>query len=254
MVAADAQFGVVRILKPFPNFEDVYGGQPATTPIALPGGTDARAGEDGYSPALAKGFSVPLGSKLLAWIPFSKAGVAAVSYDYTFIWRMRNARDFRLNRKAYHFPRQSPGTPDSGFVPPAIRFVLPASVDTIIYEQPEPAGLDPGIARVKPQVYRIDPSDTFPRPLLPNGSLATIQQGVLDPNVIPGARTPGFKPIWMDALGDELIIEVRRSNPDPATWDFAGADLEFSDLYGTGNGTHPIFRDLGVYVMSGTNP
>jgi hypothetical protein len=30
--------------------------------------------------------------------------------------------------------------------------------------------------------------------------------------------------------------------------------LPFSNIYGDGNGAHAIFRDVGIYLFTGTNP
>lgn len=268
-VAADAQFGVARILKPFDNFEAVYQGQSLDLAIAFPGGLDPRAGQDGMAPNLMKGLEVPLGARLLVWIPVAVTdiggqGITSEAYRYTFIWRMRNVRDFRTDRKPYHFPRQSPGAPDSTVVPAEPRFVLPAAVDTILYEGAQPtADQEKSLQTGYPQAYVIGDLASFEpggEVLLPDGSSGIIQQGVLDPNVIPTFASGGaiFQSLWLDAAGDELIIlaEAARSHDAPAAWDFTDAalDLPFSDIYGTGNGTHAIYPDVGIYVFSGSNP
>ena len=114
----DAQFGVARVIKPFPGFESVYQGQPVSTPIAFPGTLDDDAGKPGFDPNLLKGIPVPLGSKILLWIPTAFNQTPAgdfqnvVDYKYKFLFRLRNLRDFRESRKAYHFPKNSPGEND----------------------------------------------------------------------------------------------------------------------------------------------
>lgn len=270
MVAADAQFSVARILRPFDGFEAVYQGQSYDIQIAFPGGLDPRAGQTGVAPNLMKGLPVPLGARLAVWIPIAMSpvgggGFTTENYNYTFIWRLRNVRDFRQDRKAYHFPRQSPGAPDTSG-PTQPRFVIPAASDVVIYEQAEPANpFEPAVQRVYTQTYTVGPGITpateGTNVLLPDGSQGIYQQGVLDPGAGGlgelGSGAALFQPLWMDAMGDELIIVATRADPgqDP-TWDFTDAtkDLPFSDIYGTGNGSHPAYPDLGIYVFTGSNP
>lgn len=260
-VAADAQFSVARILKPFPNFEDVYQGSGYTMQIAFPGGADDRAGQDGIAPNLMKGTPVPFGSRLLVYIPVALTGIGGggvtiPSYNYSFLWRLRNVRDFRQDRRPYHFPKQSPGAPD-GVTP---RFVIPAAVDTVIYEQGEPAGA--GIAAVQrayQQTYEIGRAfQPATEVFLPDGTLGIFQQGVLNPSdtTVLGAGGCLFTPLWMDAAGDELMVIATRTDQTAVNWDFTSAanDLAFSQVYGTGNGSHAAYPDVGIYLFTGSNP
>lgn len=268
MVAADAQFSVARILKPFPGFERVYQGVSYASPIAFPGGADDRAGQEGIAPNLMKGTPVPFGARLLVYIPVALTeiggqGVALQQYNYSFIWRLRNVRDFRQDRRPYHFPRQSPGAPDGVAGEP--RFVIPAAIDTIIYEQAEPSAAgEKAIQRAYQQTYTVGLGfEPGTRPLLPGGVQGIYQQGVLNPADVTALGAGGalFTPLWMDAAGDELIIIANRTTPSEppppgGNWDFtlAAQDLAFSDVYGTGNGSHEPYPDVGIYLFTGTNP
>jgi hypothetical protein len=261
-VAADAQFTNARVLKPFAGFEEVYQGESHAIPIAFPGTLDAQAGDDGMAPNLLAGAPIPFGSRVLVWIPVAVFAPNVSFYEYRFVWRLRNVRDFRTQRTAFHFPRQSPGAPDSTVPPAQPRFVIPAASDVVIYEQAEPAAGSflPGVMRVLNQAYRIGDGGGAGDPFLPPGSPAATgiyQQGVLDP-ATAGAQSAGdpiFQPLWMDAAGDELIVLV---TPQDTTgnWDFTNVaeDLPFSNIYGDGNGAHAIFRDVGIYLFTGTNP
>lgn len=264
-VAADAQFSVARILKPFPDFEASYQGQPAFRPIAFPGGRDSRAGQEGISPDLMLGIPVPFGARVLVYIPAAFTQLPGPTtfvqpYNYSFVWRLRNVRDFRQDRRPYHFPRQSPGAPDTTAPPGAqARFVIPASIDAVLYEQGEPAPGVRAVQRAYQQTYTIGLGyelATFP--LLPGGASGVYQQGVLNPADvgIVGAYGAIFTPLWMDAAGDELIILANRANEGLGVWDFVddAADAAFSDIYGTGNGAHPSYPDVGIYLFTGTNP
>ncbi len=264
MVAADAQFSVARVLKPFADFESAYQGEPSFRPIAFPGGRDPRAGQDGFSPDLMRGVPVPFGSRLCVYIPAAFTQTPGPTtfvqpYNYSFVWRLRNVRDYRQDRRPYHFPRQSPGAPDStlGGGP---RFVLPAAIDAVLYEQGEPAPGTRAVQRAYQQTYTVGLGYEFATlPLLPGGGAGgSYQQGVLNPADVGlvGANGAIFTALWMDAAGDELIILANRTNEALGPWDFAddATDAAFSDIYGTGDGAHPSYPDVGIYLFTGTNP
>jgi hypothetical protein len=258
-VTADAQFTNARVLKPYADFETIYQGNLHTIPIAFPGTLDDQAGQPGFAANLLKGIPIPFGSRLCAWIPVALIGGDTTFYQYSFIWRLRNVRDFRTqaSRPPYHFPKQRPGAPDSNVVPAAPRVVIPASRDVVIYEQTEPATFGPGVMRVVNQSYRIGDGGQAVAPLLASGGGVTgiYQQGVLDPATAGAleAGSPIFQELWMDAMGDELMIIVTPQD-DTGNWDFAGSDLPFSNIFGTGNGAHEVFPDIGIYIFTGTNP
>lgn len=263
----DAQFTAVQVLKPFANFEAAYQGKPATTPIMFPGVRDQRAGTPGFSPQLAAGIPVPLGARVLLWLPMCFNPMqGGQNYRYRVLWRMQNLNSYRnpgrddLPRPPYHFPFQRAGSPDSTVLPPAERSVIPAAWRVVAFEQPEAANADGQVhLRVEDVIPRFDDSliNTV-TPIYADGSSAVIQQGILDPATNPvGAPLPIFKPFWFDCEGDEIMILVTREDPSsPPNWDFtaAAADLAFSNVYGTGNNTHPSFATSGIYLLTGTNP
>lgn len=262
----DAQLTAARVLKPFSTFKDVYQGKSSSIPIAFPGGLDPRAGQNGIAPNLARGLKMPIGARVCVWIPVAvyqadPNNPIAVSYDYSFHWRLRNVADFRQSpdRPPYHFPRQSPGAPDTSS-PVNTRVVIPAANDVIIYEQPQPAAYAPGVMRVFKQTYQIGDGGGAVLPLLADGSGSAMQQGVLDPALgATFANGPIFQPLWMDALGDELIILATRTGSAGETWDFTdpAKDLPFWNIYGGPTGVanpHPSYPDLGITVMQGSAP
>lgn len=271
--ANDAQFGITQVLKPFPNFEDVYQGRARTNPIAFPGGLDAQAGKPGYATNLLAGVSVPLGARVLLWIPTAFAGVAVPptatveDMDYFLIWRLRNVRDFRdpgpdSKRNPFHFPRQSPGAPNTLPPPAKPRFVLPALSQQVVVENVTLAGPnDPVTSFTKKEIVRVGngSSGAF-EALTPSGILGIVQQGVLDPlTALPAfAGNAIFSSYSTFAQGDELIIFATPSKAQPGeNWDFTTetADLPFSNVYGKGGvgaGAHPSYPDVGIYLMVGT--
>ena len=269
-VMADAQLTNVRVLKPFDNFEAVYQGKPALAPIAFPGTKDKRAEEraPGFDPNLLRGIPVPEGARVILWFPVCFISASQLNpfilYNYRLIWRYQNLAGYRnpaalTKRAPYHFPRQSPGAQDTSLVgPPGVpRVTVPAAWHSVAFQQPEPAV---GPAALNLRVESITPMldlTAFFQPLLPNGNPGVIEQGVADPGAVPGEVMPIFMPFWTDAEGDELIILATRNGVGTSdTWDFQDPtkDLAFSNIYGTGNGAHPSFRDLGIYMQTGTTP
>lgn len=274
----DAQLTAVKVLKPFDGFERVYQGQPALTPIAFPGALDPRAKshQAGFDPDLMAGIPVPEGARVVLWFPvcFSPVPPGNVLapfqlYSYRLIWRYQNLAGYRNpaarhRRPPWHFPRQSPGASDSSSGTALPRAPLPASWHVIAYEQTEPVtGAGSLVVRVEDITPRMDSIAQFIQPLLPNGRPGVIQQGVMDPASL-GADSgaplmPTFLPFWTDAEGDELIVLATRfgGTTDPADlWDFTdpALDLAFSNIYGDGDGRHARFRDIGIYLQTGTTP
>lgn len=264
----DAQLTVVKVLQPTPNFEAVYQGQPGVRPIAFPGIRDSRAvsKKPGFDPNLMAGISVPEGARVLLWIPMAFVPDPQELnpfrfYEYRIAWRFNNLGDFRnpparTTRKPYHFPRQSPGAADTSGPLPLPRSTLPASWHSIGYEEAEPAtGAGALNIRIEGIIPKLDTLNEFVQPLLSDGELGVIQQGVFDPGTSGGAQMPVFVPFWTDAEGDEIVILVNRVDPT-APWDFTdpALDLAFSNVYGTGNGLHERFRDVGIYLQTGTTP
>jgi hypothetical protein len=270
----DAQLNTVRVLKPFDNFERVYQGKNALAPIAFPGTRDKRAeeGAPGFDPNLLRGIPVPQGARVLLWLPMCFSPVPPGNvldpfqlYSYRLVWRYQNLTGYRnpsalTKRAPYHFARQSPGAPDTSVLSAGVpRVTLPASWHVVAYSQTEPAGglsgqLNLHVEDITP---RLDSLTQFVQPFLPDGSAGVVEQGVADPASVSGALMPIFMPFWTDAEGDELIIFANRTGATANdTWDFTDAtkDLAFSNIYGTGNGTHAVFRDIGIYMQTGTTP
>lgn len=290
-VMSDAQFGVVRTLKPLPGFEQYYQGETAvqsqaaavaSVPVpffdaanfALPNytGRDMKAGQDGYDPDLLDFIPVPLGSLIKVWIPqFADPSdpTNIQAYRYQFNWRLSdiNAYSSELSTQ-YHLPKRSPGAPDSTSGTALPRFLTPAATRTNIVNQPE--SLDPfdsEIGNVRREYLVVRGGDIPARPLVPQtpgsvvGVRAVYQQGVVDPNDDPAfAPLPAFLELELIAGGDKLLITADRfgeASESPAElWDFqdGGLDVGFSFIYGTGalsSFQHDQNNDVGIYVMTG---
>jgi hypothetical protein len=279
-VLADAQFTLAAVLRPFDGFEFVYQGQAIFTPIAFPGVLDPDAGKPGFSPYLLKGLQVPMGAKVQLWFPAvvgldtnQEGDPPILDYKYQLVWRLRNVGDFSRRQIPYHLSKESFGAPDTFLAGtaanPLNQFVLPASTETVVYQQPEPGPTppndsDPGPGRgnLRTDLVAV-PSDllsvlppTVGLPLLPpnaapnfNGGfpgfptppgvdvtpLGFLQQGIIDPRISNAAPGALFRPYFTIAKGDELIILAYRNNvlDGHLVWNFSADDFEFSNLYGT---------------------
>lgn len=266
-VLADAQFSVARVFRPFEGFETVYQDKSPRTPIAVPGNLDPDVGATGFDANLISGIPVPMGSKVMLWLPtiYQRTSedpleLQVVPYRYQFIWRLRNLRDFRARRSAYHFPRQSLGANNE--------FVVPAAQKVVLFEGPNttrnqgPAGQFSATSEVfsthQGVLERLEfPSVTPVAPRTPADAAASYQQGVANFSGVEDNQTVTFNSIQMDAEGDELLIMIDRLDDEGFTsnWDFTDAsstDFGLSLFFGSGSGS--IIRDLGIYVFTGSNP
>ena len=113
--------------------------------------------------------------------------------------------------------------------------------------------------RRKVIVPALDQLALFNQPLLPDGKLGVVEQGVLDPTTSVAGPMPIYVPFMTDAFGDELIILVTRTGAvSEDVWDFTSAgasgDLAFSNIFGTGNGAHVSYPAVGIYMHTGTAP
>lgn len=280
-VLVDAQFGIAKILRPYAGFEADYEGKGVTThPIALTERgipLDPLAGKPGYAPNLLRGLSVPLGARVVLWLPNIVGGnsLGAYAYKYAIGWRLRSTFDYRQLRGPYHYPKQGKGVPDTT-APPGKRdrVVKAAGWQTVTYTQPEPQP-PPVFPSVVPifgdngdrSVGNVHAEDlavrggTLLAPLVPGGGPGDAQQGVLDPGNIlfgPKAVAPIYSIHEVQALGDELLLFVYRdvlssSGGSQPNWNLSvgilPTDVQFSFYFGNGSGA--TFPDLGVYVMTG---
>lgn len=258
-MADDPQFGIIFVLRPYPGFEAIYQGQPASGAAAVPlmlseAGLelDAQAGTPGYDPSLVRGLPIPQGAKVVLWVPDVVAtvlGLGASQYNYWIIWRARNTADYRRTRAPYHFPKQIEGVPETG-VDPGPRVIIPAAMQSIVYNQPEVAA--GAVQTQQAHAERIAfGGPTMELPLNSDGLRGVIQQGVQT----TAALNRHTRPSWVehklvdDARGDELLIAVTRNDIGGAhpNWELGAgeADAAFAGFYGS------VFADLGLQVIVG---
>lgn len=270
-VLADAQFGTARILRPFDGFVPLYQGQPASTPIMLtevvdpPGGSALDQAADvrspGYSPRLIRGVDVPMGSRVILWLPNIAANDPGtgteIRYEWTLVWRLRNVYDYRNFRTPYHYPKQVDGIAETG-AEAGPRVVIPAATQTLPYSQsPEPAGaLANVVTNLRNEAVSVG-GTPLSSPLVPAGGIGYFQQGVADPTTLPIASRPLYQVHEVQAVGDELLIGLTRSTTLVANWDFTTPlvrDWQVNLYLGGVGAAAPPKPDIGVYVMTGSAP
>jgi hypothetical protein len=253
-VLSDAQMGMFQVIRPMPNFEQVYQGASGTIPIAFPGVLDAQAGKPGMSPNLLAGIPVPLGGRLLLQIPMTIAVTESIdiidNYAYQLVWRTRNqssvAESILQGRpaSAFHLPSQRPGRDQVSFIP--------GCSDVEVFEQGEDGG-NPAYLNVVQQRYRPRILTPWVQPLTQSGTGGVWQQGVYNADEDAPLVGPSWAPLWLDVQGDELLIlayKVETAEP----WDFTDPDedLAFSNTFGNNNGSLTQGTPIGLLLSQGT--
>ena len=197
----------------------------------------------------------------MSYIETTSPSLIRRAYIWAFTWRERNLFDYRTQRIPWHLP-QAQGPDDTSVSPSSPRVTLPATANTIIYNQPEPVitGLpDTGraVQIARAEDIRFSMFD-LAGPFLPGGARGAVQQGLLDPDDFgETAIRQSFMSHEIQALEDELLIAVYR-NSGPATWDFTagtGADEQLGEMLGNiGRGADGATERIGVYVKTGSAP
>lgn len=263
----DAQFGIVKILKPYTGYETDYQGQITLRPIMFTEGglpLDEAAGKPGYSPFLIRGLAVPFGARVVLWLPIVigiDTGAGSFwNYKWQITWRLRNVFDYRSQRKAFHYPKQGVGVADTNFPPPDdARVVIPAALASTLYSQPRPELFGPtnqsGPTVInQADLVMVDGTNIAGAPFIPGGHNGYAEQGLQDPAIPSNAsQTPSYLPHEVQAEGDEMLISLTR---DAASNYGAPSTAVFWD-FTAGHADHPLSLflagspDIGVYVSSG---
>jgi len=258
MTAVDAQFGMGRILRPIPNFEQIYQGETGATPVLFPGAVDVLAGTPGYNPNLGAAVPVPFGARCFLKIPRARAvngdDVTGETYRYGIRFRDREQTIYSATGdRPFHLARMI-GVPDTSSSTPEQRVFVPGTSMTAFgaltangdnFTQAA-GGLDFDVAP-----FTLGEAQPFLGP----GRLAVMQQGVWDPaGGAPqeqAAQSPAYVVIEFRAPGDEVYVLASRLN---GNWDFGADDLPFSGTYGTANGTRKAPEAVGIELFVGTSP
>jgi len=285
-VLADPQFSVATVLRPFVGFEDVYAGKAATVPVAFhppgedgePAPLDPGAGSAGISQNLLGYAPVPMGARIVLYIPHAitwqdnvGTPILETLYTYSVHWRIRNLQRYKHRMRTggevrpYHSPSFE-GRPDT--TAPAqsqARAIIPAATRTVIVEQTEPAGSAQQVQHLRRERMTLTTTylDSADLPLLPSGVSGEHMQGVLDPGAMGAfpqiAGSSIFMPFEFRCEGDEMLVVANRSDawgdtPDPWTFDGTSApDAPFSNVYGRNviGPTQPALKGLGIYMFMG---
>lgn len=294
MSRQDASYSKAFIMRPYTGFETQYQAENARTLLMWSENgqpLDQRAGDTGYSPNLVRGLPVPFGARVAIWLPYIQFtnAVDASSPAFTLIpqgfygwrigWRLRTLRDYRLNRKPFHYPKTSAGVPDSG----AARSIVPvawetAVADQAIYTPPNSVlGVTARSMSVAQTFLRREDALTgaahiYDAPLLPASSptRGELSQGVL-PTDSPAFPTSdgnkAYRPMWLvyetKARGDELLLGCYKDTTGgtaDGAWDFqtGGVDAPLSAIFGSDVGeifeeTTGPFPFLGAFVLYGSD-
>lgn len=131
-----------------------YNGYPGSVPIMFSEGgmpLDDMAGRNGYSRTLVRGVQVPMGARVLVWLPrlvllpneLVPLPEQQSMYQWEFSFRIRNLTDFNSLRSPYHLASGRAGAasfPDEGEVPGTseVRVPVPASDHSVIFNGVEP--------------------------------------------------------------------------------------------------------------------
>lgn len=256
-VLAVPEFGTARTLRPYAGFTDVYQGENVgsyalyLTENGKVRDDNAARGITGYDPNLIPGVPVQMGSRVVLWLPSIQANqLNGEPYSYALIWRMRNVFDHRVAENArppFHLPKQGLGVEDTTGANPGARVVIPASTQSVVYNEAEPSLVcTPAQQTIRTEFVKAC-TTAVRLPLMPDGATGAVQQGIL-PSTISAYTTPRFLVHEVQAVGDELIVALTRNIGSNPTWDFDDYDsfvaLAFNDQV----------PDNGVLMMPGVSP
>lgn len=274
-VVTDSVASMFVALKPFPNFEEVYQGQPGTVPIAFPGTLDQFAGKPGFDGQLIAGATIPLGSRLTIWIPQTiEDGTATEQppivnplYQYQILWRLRTVRDYRAGQlegqttpvqsfSSYHLRSNAFGQPQAvtpGDNAALRRYYLPGSMQTLATVLEPPSGGGPNVVTLRGQVLRPVSDPIWVQPLTPSGNAAVWQQGAFVNSAEANTGGPAYLTYTTEALGDEFCIIASKIDTD-VPWDFttpSPGDMAFSNTFGNNNGKTTALPSGAILFTTG---
>lgn len=261
---ATPEFSIKRVLRPFKGFEQVYQGLPAYTPICLcernqPYDPLAKRGTPGYDPNLVYGVPGNMGTRCSIEFPMVQwtSGILFNPYDYSLNWRLRNTRDHNTNpeqRVPYHIAKSGAGVPETLPPNPGPRVPIYGIRETAVYAQTEPTLGNPGVVVLRSLLINPRLNVQAP-PVMPDGSQGAIQQGI-QPSTSPSGRykMPYMLNYETQAIGDDLVICITRSDEVEPDWGFAEGETDHGLSIFFGNGDGVEYEDLGVLLSWGVAP
>jgi hypothetical protein len=252
----EPQVSMMKLLRPFADFEATFAGQPQVSQVAFfeedQPPVDPRSQVSGaYSTSLISGVAVPPGARLTLAFPVLVSAPTEVpptvqTYNYTLIWRQR-PQDERVIAKLGSYANEVPQhirnyTSRNGNV------VLPAGQHTTVSIEGTANEVTELLSRTRISVGPEALPDA--QTLVPGGGSALIQQGIY-----PGFYEPPTYCFYSTvALGDELIILAQRAgliDPTTEVWNFQNEDAPFSRFYGFGAVPGRFEAGQGIYLWTG---
>ncbi len=253
----DPQYGISKILRPYNGFATDYQGLSASS-VAIMLTQDGKsldplAGTPGYSKALLGATEVPLGARILLWLPqfIARTDTSFLTYNWGIVWRLRNTGDYRRERGPYHFPTQSAGVSDTSDPTNPTRLVKPAAWQSLTFNEAEPGANTPAVNTVRPEQLQVTAFNAqwVAAVRLPDGTVTTGQtQSGMRPSTSAGYTIPQFTTVEVRAAGDEMLLAVHRAQSDAyPTWDLAAGGVD-ADLGSFFSASYP---KLGAYLHYG---
>lgn len=194
-----------------------YISRPGTIPMMWSEGglpLDPNAGKPGYSNRLVRGLQVPMGARMLIWVP----EVSGCNFTWNFAFRVRNLLDYKNTRSPYHLAAQRNG-PD-GLAP------IPGIWQNVVYNDSTSSACKPLATQTVTREAFVggftgDTSVNFP--LVPSTvSLENDNMGLMEQGIHATSRVEygllAFKPIELQALGDEMLVSCSLSLGSDAIW------------------------------------
>lgn len=242
------QMSMARILRPWTDYDQTYTGENGLNLLMFSDGgvaLDDLQGTDGYKNyRMVSGVSVPIGARVLLWLPRIAPAVSVKGYAWVVMWRLRSLHDFELSKsvgqlKPAHLPIEGMGG--------HTYFPVPVAAHTVVYNQAEPASTGPAIQNSYPEYFRVQPSFSQPAaPFVPGDAPAT-PSGALGQGLTPYLGKAGFQVSDFTAQGDEMLLGLYKPSGD--NWDFE-----------SGNDDRALYTFLaespyaGAYMMYGVSP
>lgn len=203
---------------------------------------DPNAGKSGYSNKLVRGLPVPMGARLLVWVP----EIEGCSLEWNFGFRVRNLLDYKNTRNPYHLAAQRIG-PDN-LVP------VPGVWQNAIYNDATSSPCKPLATQtvVRETFVSADGGvEDFSFPLIPNTvSLSLTERGVMEQGILSASNAPqfSFRAIELQSLGDEIIVSCSLAEGVDTIWS-SSLVMAMRNLFDAETAPYN-----GVYVFAGSAP
>jgi hypothetical protein len=224
-----------------------YVSRPGTIPMMWSEGglpLDPNAGKPGYSNRLVRGLQVPMGARMLIWVP----EISGCNFVWNFAFRVRNLLDYKNTRSPYHLAAQRNG-PD-GLAP------IPGIWQNVVYNDSTSSACKPLATQTVTREAFVggfsgDTAVNFP--LIPstvsleNDNMGLLEQGV-HATSWPAYGVLTFKPIELQALGDEMLVSCSLADGADAIWE-PSLVTTLKTIFSSETAPYN-----GVYVFAGSAP